>query len=224
MKLTPGMRLMSLKTGRIAVVTNINSPHKIVIANLEGGVLRNRRVISTSRVHTSRTTSNGKRRKSGYVVMNLDSRLNDTSSEPELSELSEIQLAQWLAEVHSQQARLTEMLENAKEEMRSRNLKEGSNVFGEVVVEATFKTRFNPDLARKTLSEEEYSLICDLEPSRKKAQALFGEGSDRYKGLCSPIKTSLRVRPATPEDKEDVQVAPEEDIPFFDPLEENIAS
>lgn len=101
------------------------------------------------------------------------------------------------AKLSTQIAVLNNQLDAIKDEIRSRQPRNGDYVRGTTFLRVERAATFDKKLARQQLPQNELEAISELTPSPEKARQLWGKDSERYRSLCKENKMKLTIRPAT---------------------------
>jgi hypothetical protein len=201
-----GDRFRNVKTGAVIEVVEELPNLKVRVGTVAGDRLANIRTMSGTQLHLTERNRMGQKWQSGYVKMKAPAAPQAPSGEPDLAALETSELVRWLDRVNAQKAILEKLAENAKDELRRRDLTEGVSIFGETAVVYAVPQMFDGKKAKALLTPQQYEAICVTKPDSKKAQAMLGKDSSEYQELCSPGTARITVRQATEEDLENVEL------------------
>ena len=193
------------KTGKVTVVTIAPDGRKI-----------NQRTIQAASLRNSATSAQGVPYLAGYVRSDLlRKEAAPTQETPvdftdiDFAELNDEGLALLAARADAEAKRLSDLVDDAKAEMRKRTKEAGTRVFGDVAVHAAANNRFDAGLAKANLTGRQYDAICVNKPDATLAKKILGEDSPAYRATLKAGDWRLTIRFATDEDRELARIAEE---------------
>lgn len=199
------VREVSEKTEKVTVVTVTTDGRKI-----------NQRTLKTASLRNTATNAKGTPYLAGYVRSDLLCTEAAPIKEPtvdlsdiDYTELDDMALAAFAARADADAKRLTELVEDAKKEMRRRTTAAGTRVFGDVAVNAAPNNRFDAALAKANLTGRQYDAICVTKPDATLAKKILGEDSPAYRATLKSGDWRITLRFATDEDREEARIAEE---------------
>jgi hypothetical protein len=209
-KIFAGDRYENVATGAVVQVTAHSTTSRVEVATVNAaGALVNKRTIGANDLHEDAKTKQGNPRKSGYVRIDAlvaakkkEERIIDADQDIDYDQLDTGQLVKFIAQREAQAKLLKEQAEAAKTVLRARVTERGTRVYGDIAVNAAANSKFDPKLALRNLTPEQYRSICVLKPDGTQAKKLLGEESAAYQSTLAKGDWRLTVRLATDEDRE----------------------
>lgn len=214
-----GEELVNLETGNVITVMEVREgEHFLAATSTVTGRLVNRRPILKTSVRATLTTRYGKEARQGYIRLadlpaghrfapaapvKEQSVTDMPLEEPDFSEMSDAQIAQYTFKYESRAKALKNLADKAKEEMRRRATISGTRVFDDVAVNASFSQRFDAKLAAKNLTPRQLQAISVSKPDAATARKVLGEDSPAYLSTLAEGTWTMTVRVATDDDREE---------------------